>query len=149
MKTKGLFPTHYLLVAILLMLALHFLFPVTRIIPAPWIVFGFIPLAIGIAINLIADKAFHQANTTVKPFEESASLIREGVFRYTRNPMYLGFVLILIGISLLFGSLTPWIIVPIFAIMMDFIFIRVEERMLDEQFGPIWLEYKARVRRWL
>jgi protein-S-isoprenylcysteine O-methyltransferase Ste14 len=149
MKAKGLFPTHYLLIAILLMIALHFLFPVARIIPAPWIVFGLIPLGAGIAINLIADKAFHQANTTVKPFEESASLITEGVFRYTRNPMYLGFVLMLIGIALLFGSLSPWLIVPIFAIMTDILFIRVEERMLDAQFGPAWFEYKARVRRWL
>jgi protein-S-isoprenylcysteine O-methyltransferase Ste14 len=148
MKAKSIFPTHYLLIAILLMIALHFLYPMARIIPVPWIVFGLIPLAIGIAINLIADKAFHQANTTVKPFEESASLITEGVFRYTRNPMYLGFVLILIGIALMFGSLSPWIIIPIYAIMMDFIFIRVEEDMLDAKFGPAWFDYKARVRRW-
>ena len=148
MKAKSIFPTHYLLIAILLMIALHFLYPMARIIPIPWIVFGLIPLAIGIAINLIADKAFHQANTTVKPFEESASLITEGVFRYTRNPMYLGFVLILIGIALMFGSLSPWIIIPIYAIMMDFIFIRVEEDMLDAKFGPAWFDYKARVRRW-
>jgi protein-S-isoprenylcysteine O-methyltransferase Ste14 len=148
MKARSIFPTHYLLIAILLMIALHFLYPMARIIPVPWIVFGLIPLAIGIAINLIADKAFHQANTTVKPFEESASLITEGVFRYTRNPMYLGFVLILIGIALMFGSLSPWIIIPIYAIMMDFIFIRVEEDMLDAKFGPAWFDYKARVRRW-
>ena len=148
MKAKSIFPTHYLLIAILLMIALHFLYPMARIIPVPWIVSGLIPLAIGIAINLIADKAFHQANTTVKPFEESASLITEGVFRYTRNPMYLGFVLILIGIALMFGSLSPWIIIPIYAIMMDFIFIRVEEDMLDAKFGPAWFDYKARVRRW-
>lgn len=149
MKAKNLFPTHYLLIAILLMLTLNFLFPVKRIIPVPWIVFGFIPLAIGITINLIADKIFHQVNTTVKPFVESASLITEGVFRYTRNPMYLGFVFILAGIAFLFGSLSPWIIVPIFAIMMDFMFIRVEEGMLNVKFGSAWLKYKAKVRRWL
>jgi len=149
MKAKSLFPTHYLLIAILLMIALHFLFPVVRIIPVPWIIFGLIPLAIGIAINLIADKAFHQVNTTVKPFEESASLITEGVFRYTRNPMYLGFVLILIGIALMFGSLSPWIVVPTYAIMMDILFIRVEEDMLDAKFGSAWLDYMAKVRRWL
>jgi protein-S-isoprenylcysteine O-methyltransferase Ste14 len=148
-KAKNLFPTHYLLIAILLMIALHFIFPLASIIPVPWVALGLIPLAAGIAINLIADKAFHQVNTTVKPFEESASLITGGVFRYTRNPMYLGFTFILIGIAFLFGSLSPWIIVPIFAIMMDFMFIRIEERMLEARFGPAWLEYKARVRRWI
>jgi protein-S-isoprenylcysteine O-methyltransferase Ste14 len=148
MKAKGLFPTHYLLIAILLMIALHFIFPLARILPTPWNVLGTIPLAGGIAINLIADKAFHQAKTTVKPFEESSSLITEGVFRYSRNPMYLGFVMVLIGIALLFGSLSPWIIVPIFAITIDKVFIQVEERMLEARFREAWLDYKSRVRRW-
>jgi protein-S-isoprenylcysteine O-methyltransferase Ste14 len=149
MRTSNLMPTHYLLVAILLMIALHFLLPLANLIPIPWMVIGLLPLAGGIVINLIADKAFHLANTTVKPFQESTSLITDGVFRYSRNPMYLGFVFILIGISVLFGTLSAWIIVPVFAFLMDRVFIQPEERMLEARFGQSWLEYKARVRRWL
>jgi protein-S-isoprenylcysteine O-methyltransferase Ste14 len=149
MRTSNLMPTHYLLVAILLMIAFHFLLPLANLIPIPWMAIGLLPLASGIVINLIADKAFHLANTTVKPFQESTSLITDGVFRYSRNPMYLGFLLILIGIAILFGSLSPWIIVPIFAILMDKGFIRPEEHMLEARFGQSWREYKARVRRWL
>jgi protein-S-isoprenylcysteine O-methyltransferase Ste14 len=149
MKTSGLMPTHYLLIAILLMIALHFIFPLAKIIPLPWIVLGLLPLASGIVINLIADKAFHNANTTVKPFQESTTLITDGVFHYSRNPMYLGFVFILIGIATLFGSLSPWLIVPLFVILMNRMFIQTEERMLEARFGQSWLEYKARVRRWL
>ena len=129
--------------------ALHFLFPVTKIIPPPWNPFGIVPLVLGVVINIIADKAFHEANTTIKPFEESTALITNGVFRVSRNPMYLGFVLVLIGIAILVRSLTPYAIIPIFAVLMDKVFIKVEERMLAEQFGAAWLEYEKKTRRWV
>ena len=149
MKGKGLLPTHYLLISILAMVALRFLFPVMKIIPSPWHLFGIVPLVLGVVINIIADKAFHEANTTVKPFEESTALITNGVFRVSRNPMYLGFVLILIGIAILVRALTPYVIIPIFAVLMDKIFIEVEERMLAEQFGVEWPEYAKKTRRWI
>jgi len=149
MKISSLMPTYYLLFAILAMIALHFLIPLANIIPVPWMIPGLIPLAGGIAMNLIADRAFHQVNTTVKPFQDSTTLITDGVFRYSRNPMYLGFSLILMGIALLFGSLSPWLIVPVFIILMDRVFIQVEERMLETRFGHAWIVYRTKVRRWL
>jgi protein-S-isoprenylcysteine O-methyltransferase Ste14 len=63
--------------------------------------------------------------------------------------MYLGFVLILLGLAILLGSLFPLLIVPVFAVVMDRVFIVVEERMLGEKFGQAWLDYKGRTRRWL
>ena len=120
-----------------------------RIIPPLWNLLGMIPLALGVVVNLIADQAFHKANTTVKPFKESTALITEGAFRISRNPMYLGFVLVLIGIAVLMRSLTPYVIVLIFAILMDRMYIREEERMLAEEFGTAWEQYKRNVRRWL
>jgi protein-S-isoprenylcysteine O-methyltransferase Ste14 len=144
-----LMPTHYLLFALLIMLALHFLWPVTTLVPLPWSLLGLIPLIAGVAINLQADASFHKAGTTVKPFQASTALITDGVFRITRNPMYLGFVLALMGVALGLGSVTPWIVVPLFAILMDRIFIAVEERMLETTFGQTWSEYKAKVRRWI
>ena len=149
MKEKKVLPPTYLLIAIVLMLALHFLLPVYKIVPIPWNILGVIPLACGIALNLVADRAFHQAQTTVKPFEESTALITTGVFRITRNPMYLGYVLILVGVALLVRSLTPYAVIPIFAILMDRVFIGVEEQMLEKQFGQAWLEYAQKVRRWV
>jgi len=149
MKGKKVLPPTYLWVAMAIMLALHFLFPLTKIIPWPWSLLGVIPLAWGIALNLFADNAFRQAKTTVKPFEESAALLTSGVFRISRHPMYLGFVLSLIGLAVLLGSLAPFFVIPVFAVLMDGIFIQVEERMLEAKFGPAWLEYKAKVRRWI
>jgi protein-S-isoprenylcysteine O-methyltransferase Ste14 len=131
------------------MAAFHFVLPITQVIPGLWRLIGLLPLACGIGLNLIADRALHQANSTVKPFEASTTLITNGVFQISRHPMYLGFVLILIGLAVLLGSLIPYFVIPIFAILMDRIFIQVEERMLEKQFGQNWLVYKVRVRRWI
>jgi len=110
---------------------------------------GIIPLALGIAFNFGADTALKKYGTTVKPFKKSTALITTGVYKYSRNPMYLGTVLILIGVALLMGSLSPCIIIPGFIFIMDRLFIRAEEGMLNAQFGDAWTAYKAKVRRWL
>jgi protein-S-isoprenylcysteine O-methyltransferase Ste14 len=149
MNSKRVLPPTYLLVSIVVMVVLHFLLPVTTIIPLPWNVIGIIPLTLGIAINIFADNALHKANTTVKPFEESAALVTSGVYQLSRHPMYLGFTLILIGVAILVGSLMPYIVIPIFVVLMDRVFIQVEEKMLEARFGEAWLTYKRRTRPWI
>lgn len=149
MAGKKILPLTYLLIAIVVMAVFHFALPIIQVILGLWRLIGLLPLAGGIGLNLMADRALHQANSTVKPFEASTTLITTGVFQISRHPMYLGFVLILIGLAVLLGSLTPYFVIPIFAILMDRVFIQIEERMLKEQFGQTWLAYKARIRRWI
>ena len=149
MKPKRVLPPTYLFVSIGTMAALHFLLPLKRIILFPFNLLGAIPLALGIAFNLIADRAFKKNKTTVKPFEKSTVLITGGVFGISRHPMYLGFVLILTGVAILMGSLTPYLVIVAFVILMHAIFVRAEEEMLEETFGDAWLKYKKRVRRWI
>lgn len=146
---KKLLPPTYLYLAIVAMLAFHFLIPVAKIITSRWRFFGVIPILLGLALNLLADQAFKKHRTTVKPFEESSSLITSGVFRLSRHPMYLGFVLFLLGLAISLGSFTPYAVVAVFPILMEILFIGVEERMLEERFGVVWLEYKGRVRKWV
>ena len=142
-------PPTYLLSAIVLMTILHFLFPWRHILTGLWRLLGVVPFLTGLTMNLAADRLFKQHETTVKPFEKSTFLIVSGVYRISRNPMYLGFVLVLLGIATIMGSLSPWIVVPVFAVLMDVVFIQTEERMMAAEFGESWLAYKARVRRWL
>jgi protein-S-isoprenylcysteine O-methyltransferase Ste14 len=142
-------PPTVLLVAVLLMLGLHFLLPVTQIVPGIWRLQGLLPLCLGLAISFASEKQFHQAGTTVHPFKESSRLVTDGLYRFSRNPMYLGMALILVGVALLLGSLTPFGVVAIFVGWIQFQFIRREEQMLYTQFGQDWLEYRARVRRWI
>lgn len=146
---EKILPPTWLLIAILLMIALHFVSPVASIIPSLWNLLGLIPLALGIAIDYSADRAFHLARTTIKPFEEPDILITSGVYQLSRNPMYLGFALILTGVAILLGSLTPFLIVPLFSAGVDRWYIAFEEQMLAEKFGAAWLEYKTNTRRWL
>lgn len=149
MKSIKIMPPTWMLIAIIAMLALNFLFPIALIIPNLWNLIGLVFLASGMGLNLVGDNAFKQARTTIKPFNESSTLVTDGVFQFSRNPMYLGMVLVLTGIALLLRSLSPFLVIIPFAILIDKTFIRIEERMLAETFGASWEAYKARTRRWL
>lgn len=85
----------------------------------------------------------------MKPFEESSALVTGGVFRVTRNPMYLGMALIVLGAALLLGSATPLAVVILLALLLDRAFISPGERMLADTFGDQFQEYRGRVRRWI
>lgn len=148
-RSKRALPPTYLLVALLIQVALHFGLPVMKVIPVPWNLIGIIPVICGVALNLIADQAFKKVGTTVKPFQESTELVTGGAYGISRHPMYLGYVLILAGVAVMLGSVTPFLVVPVFAVLMEVVFIRVEERMLEESFGEAWVGYKDAVRRWI
>ena len=149
MQSYTIKPPTYLLIGIFLIVILHFTLPVMTLILMPWTLLGVIPLVMGIVINVNADQTFHDANTAVCPFEASSALVTYGPYHFTRNPMYLGFTLVLFGVSILAGSLTPFLIVFAFAFLMDRTFIRMEEQKLAFTFGAQWNEYKSCTRHWL
>jgi len=131
------------------MAVLHFFLPVSTVVQYPWTLIGIIPFATGVILNLLVDSSFKKAQTTVKPFETSTALITAGVFQISRRPMYLGMVLILIGLAVFMGTITPLIIIAIFAVLMEMVFVKTEERMLEQQFGPAWSSYRSKVRKWI
>ena len=149
MNKKKILPPTFFNCAIVFILLLHFFFPLSDIVDFPWNMIGIVPAGFGIILNIYADRAFKKHKTTVKPFEVSSSLITNGMFRLSRNPMYLGMSLILFGICIFLGSVSPFLIVAIFVITVDYKFIRVEELMLEEQFGIDWINYKNSARRWI
>jgi protein-S-isoprenylcysteine O-methyltransferase Ste14 len=149
MNKPKVYPPTYLLLSLLAMIALQFLLPVLKIVPSPWNAIGVIFPIAGIVINVMADGLFHRAGTTVKPGEESNTLLTEGVFHISRNPMYFGFTLILFGTAFLFGTLTPFLVIPVFLVMIEKRFIVSEEKRLEEKFGQAYLEYRKTVRRWI
>jgi len=149
MRKRRILPPVYLLASIVSMVLLDLLAPVAEALRFPWTLAGLVPLAFGLFLNLSAGRAFMKQGTTVKPFEDSSALVTTGVFRFTRNPMYLGLTSILVGIAILLGSLAPFAVCTLFAVLMDLRFIRVEERMLEAKFGDACREYRGRVRRWI
>ena len=142
-------PPTYLLITLMVMLAVHFLIPMVTLFPFPWNLLGLLPLILGIVINILADREFHKTDTTVKPFEESSALITNGVYQFSRHPMYLGMALVLVGVAMLLGSLTPFVFIPFFVLLFNEIFIKVEEQMMKRQFGDAWNKYAKKVRRWM
>ncbi len=146
---KPILPPTYFILAIVLVLALHFLFPIARWIRLPWSLVGAFPVFVGVVLNLVSDRQLKSRGTTVKPFLPSTALVVDGVFGYTRNPMYLGMVLILLGFAVLLGSFTPLLVAPLFGWRMDARFIRREEEDLAAQFGSAFDAYRGRTRRWI
>ena len=146
---RRVLPPVYFLFSLFFMFALHWLLPIVRILHGPARLLGALLVLAGISMAMWSRMLFTKADTTIKPFQESSALVIQGPFRFTRNPMYVSMILVLIGTALLLGSLSPWFVVPVLAFILDRRFIRVEERMLEHTFGESYRSYQSRVRRWI
>jgi protein-S-isoprenylcysteine O-methyltransferase Ste14 len=147
-KTRILPPVFFLL-AVGIMAALDYLAPGPQLVTSPYTYLGWVPFALAAVVVLVARNLFVRSGTTVKPFEDSSTLVTDGVYAVSRNPMYVCLTVALIGVVVLFGTLTPVVVVPGFVWLIRNRFIAVEERMLEDAFGDAYRDYKARVRRWL
>ncbi len=148
-KDKGPYPPVILLACLLLQIGLHYGLPIMTIVERPWNWAGAALIVFGILIVIGPVTAFSRADTTIKPFQESSALVVEGMYRFTRNPMYLGMVTVLAGVAVLTGSVSPFVGPVLFVPLMNRRVIRFEEAMLEERFGDEYRNYKDRVRRWL
>jgi protein-S-isoprenylcysteine O-methyltransferase Ste14 len=146
---RRLNPPAYLLMAMILMALLHLFYPVRRLVPPPWTWIGLVPFLGGAALTIRAAGLFDRAGTPKKPFERSTALVLDGPYRFTRNPMYLGMVAGLFGLAALFGTLTPFVVPPLFALFIQARFIVHEEAMMERLFGAEYVAFRGRVRRWL
>ena len=105
----------------------------------------------GLTILVLAVRLFKKQNTTVNPIkiENASSLVTSGIFKYSRNPMYLGMVMILIGLALMFNLIGGIFFTLLFAIYITKYQIRPEEEVMERLFGEDFLKYKNSVRMWL
>ncbi len=98
---------------------------------------------------LAASGRFRKAGTDVKPWKTTSAIVVEGVYAFTRNPMYLGMALFYAGLGLLFSSLGVFLLLPMLLAIIQTQVIAREERYLESKFGDEYRKYKTRVRRWL
>ncbi|MEQ1931469.1 MAG: isoprenylcysteine carboxylmethyltransferase family protein [Parvularculaceae bacterium] len=105
----------------------------------------------GFFIDAVSVAAFLRARTTVNPLapSRSAKLVTEGLYRFSRNPMYAGMLLMLIAAFLYFGEGLNAAIVALFVVILNEAQIKPEENALEEKFGDDYRAYKTRVRRWI
>ncbi len=106
---------------------------------------------IGVVITALAMLSFWRVHTTVNPMKPSSasSLVTSGIYRFTRNPMYLGMLLILVGWALYLANVLAFVFLPAFILYMNRFQIEPEERALTALFRQDFLEYASRVRRWI
>ena len=105
----------------------------------------------GLSILILAVSLFKKKNTTVNPIkiENASFLVTSGIFEYSRNPMYLGMVLILLGLALMFNLIGGTLFTLLFTIYITKFQIRPEEEVMERLFREDFLRYKQNVRMWL
>jgi protein-S-isoprenylcysteine O-methyltransferase Ste14 len=105
----------------------------------------FVGLLLGIA-SLIE---FRRANTTLDPHGSTTRLVTSGIYRFTRNPIYLGFLLMVMGLPLNSGLYWGFVLAPLFVLAMNRWIIQHEEAYLERKFGKSYTSYMSNVRRWV
>ena len=146
---KRLMPPYVLLAAVLLSLALDRWLPLFHLWQRPWTYLGGATIIAALAVNVFLALGFKSKQTTIIPFQESTTLITGGLYRFSRNPIYLSMVVLLYGVAISLGSLSPWIVPTLFGASISWLFIQREEEMLTEKFGDQYRSYCQQVRRWL
>lgn len=131
------------------MLGLDWAFPWFRAVYPSLANFGFVAIGLGVLLILIAAGLFKWRKTTINPYGEPSVVVREGVYRFSRNPMYLGMLLLLTGLGIWLGNILALLLAPVFVWAMNRWYIVDEEQLMESRFGEHYLAYRRHVRRWL
>ncbi len=119
--------------------------------PAPqfmrWL--GLALSGLGLGLGLLALREFKRMRAFPNPKDTSVKIVSSGIYSRTRNPVNLGFLLILIGLPLTSGNYWGALLIPMFLVAMNDLVIKPEEKYLEQKFKEQFTNYKTRVRRWL
>ena len=103
----------------------------------------------GMLLNGLAMEAFKRSGTPMDPDREPTALVQDGPYRWTRNPMYIGGILILSGLVFLVDEVRSAPVVLLYVLLVTRSFVPSDERRMRALFGEEWCAYTRRVRRWL
>jgi len=110
---------------------------------------GYVLVLIGLGLTISAASGLMRARTTLDPHGSVSNIVTSGPYRFSRNPIYLGFVCLLIGFPFIFRMYWGLILSPLLIVLMNMLVIQHEEAYLEKKFGDVYTGYKSRVRRWL
>ncbi len=143
-------PIYFALFATMMWLASQY-FPLYSVIPENkrWI--GYLIIAVFLIFDIWSILLFFIKKTTINPMKpkNTETLVVAGLYRISRNPMYVGLAFILFGWAIHLGALSAFLLLPFFVIVITFMQILPEEQILEQKFGDSYLTYKKRVRRWI
>ncbi len=126
-----------------------------RWLPGPWSLderarwLGVLPLLAASILALWSLALFVTWRTTFVPYRQPTVLLTTGPYCMTRNPLYLSMALALVALALAMGTLTCWLVIPLFVLCIDRLVIPWEDKALEAHFGDYYRQYRQRVRRWL
>ncbi|MFV0275986.1 MAG: methyltransferase family protein [Parahaliea sp.] len=149
MVKRIIYPPMWLVIGVAAIFALDAWLPGPRFTGLAMQVAGGAVIVVGLALLVVAGGLFHRAGTDMIPFREVSALVTSGVYAWTRNPMYLGMALVLLGTALTVGAATALAVPLLFMVIIEWRYIRPEEAMLRGIFPQDYPAYCARVRRWL
>jgi protein-S-isoprenylcysteine O-methyltransferase Ste14 len=149
-KLMKLVPPVWIVILLVAGLCIHWLFPSRGLLDWRCYPAGIILFVLGLFSVLWAGSLFRKRGTEILPHSPTNKLLlTEGPYTFTRNPMYLGMALVLLGIAFFIGTLSMFLVPVVFLCLMNFIFIPFEEAKMLRQFGERYQDYKRRVRRWI
>lgn len=143
-----LLPPKLLLILVVAMMAITAALPTTIVIDGWWRLLGCVPACIGVAMSVGGSRLFERIGTNINTFDDPDHLVATGLFALTRNPMYLGFELVLIGVALGLGSWTAALGPVAFFVAADRWYIPFEEARMVATFGDDYDDYRRSVYRW-
>jgi protein-S-isoprenylcysteine O-methyltransferase Ste14 len=129
-------------------LTLHWIVPLPTSWTSPLRILGGLLVTAGLFLGGSAISQMTKAHTSPDPHQPTTALVTEGSYRFTRNPIYLGFLLIYLGFTLLAGTLWGLIASPFLLWTILHAVIHAEEDYLESKFGEQYTAYRSRVRRW-
>ncbi|MBP2237236.1 protein-S-isoprenylcysteine O-methyltransferase Ste14 [Sinorhizobium kostiense] len=131
-------------------LVLDWLYPLPFLPPAMLAVWlGVILFLAGLALLIWAATTFRRAGTNIQTTQPTTTIVDAGPYRYSRNPIYVGMLLGLIGLAIGFDTLWLLISLVAFYVVIRFGVVAREEAYLERKFGDVYRAYKTRIRRWL
>lgn len=146
---KRILPPTLFIICIVLMVVLWWLFPVIRFLPFPVSLIGIPVFLAGLGIAKRGSDIFEKKGTNIETFDDPDVLVTDGLYKISRNPMYLGFLTALSGLFILLGCLSPLLVAVFFFVVTDRWYIEFEEKAMANVFGDEYAKYKAETRRWL
>jgi len=126
-----------------------YLFPQFRVIFGNYRNIGILILISGLLITFYSFYLFKKNKTPILPGHKPTFAVMEGTYKFTRNPMYLGVAIALLGAAVYFGNILSFLSPIIFFLIMNFKFVPLEEKIMENLFGEKYLTYKKKVRRWV
>ncbi|WP_161953500.1 methyltransferase family protein [Prosthecochloris marina] len=146
---KKITPPFLFIICIVIMAGLWWMLPLVRFVPFPINLLGVLVFAVGLGIAKRGSDVFEKEGTNIETFNNPDILVTDGLFRISRNPMYLGFLTALVGMAVMLGNLSSFLVAFVFFIVTDRWYITFEEDAMAKAFGKRYAEYKAKTRRWL